>query len=131
MSFPKLDENPIINLSASGPHVRQLGSFSGDVTLGFDSLRVISAGGGVQLHEDVTITFSVNNGEPDVYRLAVEQPFEPYGRSRRPASAGAYRVQLPWWMLAPLLSVPAGSTVQVEFTADSASIFVAPAGGSR
>jgi len=126
MTFPKLDESPIVNLTASGPYVRHLGSFGDRVTLAFRSIRVVSAGGGVDLHEGVSFGFEFDHGEPDAYRLSVEQPFEPDGPSRVPPSAGGYRLQLPWWMLAPLLSAPAGSRIQIEFTTTGADVYVDP-----
>lgn len=126
MSFPKLDEDPIVNLSATGPYVRYLGSFSDRVTLNFDRVRVISAGGGVHLHEGVTFGFEFNRSEPDTYRLSVEQPFEPDGPSRRSPSAGGYRLQLPWWMLDLLVTAREGSTVSIEFTSTSVDFYLDP-----
>jgi hypothetical protein len=126
MNFPKLDESPIINLSASGPYVRHLGSFEDRATLVFDRIRVVSAGGGVQLHEGVSFHFEFDRSEPEVYRLTVEQPFEPDGPSRVPPSAGGYRLRLPWWMLAPMLSAPAGSTIDLEFSTTGVDVYVTP-----
>lgn len=125
MSFPQLDEDPIINLSASGPYLRHVGT-SGRATLAFQRLDVVSAGGGVKLHDDVDFTFDFDHDTPDQYRLDVDQPFEPDGPSRRPPSAGGYRLTLPFWMLEPLLSVPARGSIQIEFSKTSASIYASP-----
>jgi len=126
MTFPKLDESPIVNLSLSGPYVRYLSSFRDRATLAFERISVVSAGGGVQLSEGVDFQFDFDRGEPEVYRLTVDQPFEPDGPSRRPPSAGGYRLQLPWWMLQPLMSVPARSTIQLEFTETAVDLYVTP-----
>lgn len=128
MSLPQLSEDPVINLNASGPYLRHIGS-SDRATIGFRRLEVVSAAGGVKLPEGVEFTFDFDHSEPDTYALTVDQPFRGYGRSRRPDSEGGYRLRLPWWMLQPLLSVPADSPVQLEFTRTSVNFYATPAEG--
>jgi hypothetical protein len=126
MAFAKLDEDPVINLRAYGPYARGFGTTSERVTVRFRRLDVISAAGGVHLDEGVEFDFEFDRSDPDAYHLQVDQPFEPDGPSRRPPSAGGYRLRLPWWMLQPLLSAPEGSSLQIEFTRTGADVYVEP-----